>query len=353
MGARLALSLVSLGIAVALDAVGIGYRFAQPRGLWGTVGFAFLATAVYGLVLPRVRNGGRFAAVNIATDVAIVSGLVGFSGGVDSVFAFLFVLVAVYGALLFERRGALATAALAVFAHGLVLFAVGHRLAAGGPPRHARAAPAGARGVGRERRGGAAGGGAREPAGNRAEAHRRSPAGAHPGSVPPLAAPPAYGREPDERPAHHRPRGLHHLVQSGGRAHHRPARAAALGRDVEAVLPGIRQLALAVDAGPGALARSHALHQRARRAPAPGTRRLRAEGRRRGPLRARGDLPGRDAGGRDGARAAPLGAAGGGRPALGEHRARDPQSAGRDLRLDPGAGEAHARPWRTIPRQAG
>jgi two-component system sensor histidine kinase PilS (NtrC family) len=123
MGARLALALVSLGIAVALDAVGVGYRFAQPRGLWGTVGFAFLATAVYGLVLPRVRNGTRFAAVNIATDVAIVSGLVGFSGGVDSVFAFLFVLVAVYGALLFERRGALATAALAVSAHGLVLFA--------------------------------------------------------------------------------------------------------------------------------------------------------------------------------------------------------------------------------------
>ncbi len=123
MGARLALALVSLGIAVTLDAVGVGYRFSQPRGLWGTVGFAFLATAVYGLVLPRVRNGGRFAAINIATDIAIVSGLVGFSGGVDSVFAFLFVLVAVYGALLFERRGALATAALAVFAHGMVLLA--------------------------------------------------------------------------------------------------------------------------------------------------------------------------------------------------------------------------------------
>jgi len=123
MGARLALALVSLGIAVTLDAVGIGYRFAQPRGLWGTVGFAFLATAVYGLVLPHVRNQTRFAAINVATDIAIVSGLVGFSGGVDSVFAFLFVLVAVYGALLFERRGALATAALAVTAHGLVLLA--------------------------------------------------------------------------------------------------------------------------------------------------------------------------------------------------------------------------------------
>ena len=123
MGARLALSLVSLGIAFALDAVGVGYRFAQPRGLWGTVGFAFLATAAYGLLLPRVRNQARFAAINVATDIAIVSGLVGFSGGVDSVFAFLFVLVAVYGALLFERRGALVTAALAVFAHGMVLLA--------------------------------------------------------------------------------------------------------------------------------------------------------------------------------------------------------------------------------------
>jgi two-component system sensor histidine kinase PilS (NtrC family) len=125
MGARLALSLVSLGIAVALDTVGVGYRFAQPRGLWGTVGFAFLATAVYGLVLPRVRGGARFAAINVATDIAIVSGLVGFSGGADSVFAFLYVLVAVYAALLFEPRGALATAGLAVLAHGAVLLAAG------------------------------------------------------------------------------------------------------------------------------------------------------------------------------------------------------------------------------------
>ena len=43
MGARLALSLVSLGIAIALDAVGVGYRFAQPRGLWGTVGGMLIA----------------------------------------------------------------------------------------------------------------------------------------------------------------------------------------------------------------------------------------------------------------------------------------------------------------------
>ena len=64
-------------------------------GLYGTVALAFLATAVYGLLLPRVRRQRGFAAINIATDIALVSALVHFSGGPDSVFAFLYLLVAV------------------------------------------------------------------------------------------------------------------------------------------------------------------------------------------------------------------------------------------------------------------
>jgi len=251
MGARLALSLVSLGIAIALDAVGVGYRFAQPRGLWGTVGFAFLATAVYGLVLPRVRNAGRFAAVNIATDVAIVSGLVGFSGGVDSVFAFLFVLIAVYGAMLFERRGALATAALAVFAHGLVLFASD----TGWLP----AAPLGAPGprpvvlavwsvnagavllvaalaslLGTElRRTGEA---LRERTRDLSRLSRL-----HQHTVESLMS----GLLTTDRAGC-----ITSFNPEAERITGRPA-ALALGRDVEAVLPGIRQLALEVDRGPG------------------------------------------------------------------------------------------------------
>ena len=121
MASRLVLSLVSLGIALALDTSVGDLSAVSRRGLYGTVAFAFLATALYGIVLPRIRRAGRFAAINIAADIAIVTSLVHFSGGADSVLAFLYVVVAVYAALLFERRGALATAAMGIFAYGALL----------------------------------------------------------------------------------------------------------------------------------------------------------------------------------------------------------------------------------------
>jgi len=123
MASRLVLSLVSLGIALGLDTA-VGELLEQQRwGLYGTVSFAFLATALYGLILPRIQRPARFAGINIAADISIVSALVYFSGGADSVFAFLYVMVAVYGALLFERRGALISAGFGALAYGVVLLA--------------------------------------------------------------------------------------------------------------------------------------------------------------------------------------------------------------------------------------
>ncbi len=123
MASRLVLSLVSLAIALGLDTA-VGELLERQRwGLYGTVSFAFLATALYGVVLPRIQRPARFAAFNIAADISIVSALVYFSGGADSVFAFLYVMVAVYGALLFERRGALVSAGFGALAYGSVLVA--------------------------------------------------------------------------------------------------------------------------------------------------------------------------------------------------------------------------------------
>ena len=121
MGARLALSLVSLGVAVALEAAGWSYSPAEWRGFYGTVIFAFVATIAYGLILPRVRDVKRFAILNIATDIAIVSALVHLSGGPDSPFAFLYVLIGVYGAILLERKGALICAAAGALVYGGVI----------------------------------------------------------------------------------------------------------------------------------------------------------------------------------------------------------------------------------------
>ncbi|MBW2362802.1 MAG: hypothetical protein JRG84_18040 [Deltaproteobacteria bacterium] len=121
MAARLALSAVSLGIALAVDATVGGVEDPARRGLYGTVALAFLATALTGVALPRLRRPGGFAALNITADIGIVSSLVHFSGGPDSLFAFLYVVVALYGTLLFERRGALIAAGLGIAAYGAVL----------------------------------------------------------------------------------------------------------------------------------------------------------------------------------------------------------------------------------------
>jgi two-component system sensor histidine kinase PilS (NtrC family) len=125
MAARLALSLLSLGIALMLDAYGDFIAVAQWGGVYVTVAVAFFLTVGYGLILPHVRRQRRFAALNLATDIAIVTALVYFSGGSESVFAFLYVLVAFYGAVLFDRAGALIAAGLAAGAYGVVLMA-GH-----------------------------------------------------------------------------------------------------------------------------------------------------------------------------------------------------------------------------------
>ena len=59
MAARLALALVSLGITLALDTTVGDVDAPGRRGLYGTVAFAFLATAFYGMVLPRIRRPRR------------------------------------------------------------------------------------------------------------------------------------------------------------------------------------------------------------------------------------------------------------------------------------------------------
>jgi two-component system sensor histidine kinase PilS (NtrC family) len=119
--ARLVLSAVSLVIAIGLDALGRELSDEARLGLYWTVACAFLATALSAAAFKRIRRPQLFAAVQISLDVAIVSSLVHFSAGRQSVFIFLYVLVAVYGALLFGRRGAVVAAGVSAIGYGVAL----------------------------------------------------------------------------------------------------------------------------------------------------------------------------------------------------------------------------------------
>ena len=123
MGARLALASASFVIALALDAIGGNLTIQEWDGFYATVALAFVATLIYWPFVGRIQRPGLFAAVNIATDIGLVSALVLFSGARESVFTFLYMVVAIYAATLFRRYGAIAAAALAGGAYGVVLLA--------------------------------------------------------------------------------------------------------------------------------------------------------------------------------------------------------------------------------------
>ncbi len=125
MGARLALSLLCFGLSLALDGVEREFSAAEKRGFYATVAFAFLSTAIYGAFIRRIRRPDRFAALQVATDLLIVTALVYFSGGAHSIFIFLYALVTVYGAVFLGQRGALATALACAGLYGSVIAAEG------------------------------------------------------------------------------------------------------------------------------------------------------------------------------------------------------------------------------------
>ena len=122
MGARLGLALLSFGLVLAFDATAGSDSVPGRSALYGTIAFAFFATVTYGLIIKRFRRRVPFAAVNIAVDFAVVTALVQFSGGTDSALTFLYILVAVYGAVLFSFRGAALATGIGALAYGALLF---------------------------------------------------------------------------------------------------------------------------------------------------------------------------------------------------------------------------------------
>jgi two-component system, NtrC family, sensor histidine kinase PilS len=126
MAARLALAIGGLAIGITLDAIGRETPATRWPGFYIAVALCFVATLVYRPFVGRIQRPRLFAAINVATDLGLVSALVLFSGGKDSVFTFLYVAVGLYAGVLFPGLGALACAASGTLAYALVLV-LGHR----------------------------------------------------------------------------------------------------------------------------------------------------------------------------------------------------------------------------------
>ncbi|HSB77894.1 MAG TPA: hypothetical protein VLM91_03845, partial [Candidatus Methylomirabilis sp.] len=109
-GLRLLLASTILGSAFVLD---LHERLPFPTGpLYGLLGLTFGLSLLYALALRSQRLLLPQGLTQLALDLLLVSLLVHFTGGLDSVFPFLYIFVIFAAANLLEGRGSLVVALL-------------------------------------------------------------------------------------------------------------------------------------------------------------------------------------------------------------------------------------------------
>ncbi len=91
----------------------------RPLYIFSVILFAF--TIVAALSLKRVRRLRQFAYLQALFDVGAVTFLIYLSGGVESIFSFLYMPAIVSGALLLYRRGSVVVASACALSYGLLL----------------------------------------------------------------------------------------------------------------------------------------------------------------------------------------------------------------------------------------
>ena len=107
MGGRLIVATLLFGgtLLVALDEERGAASF-TPRFLLLLIIGTYAASLVFALTLPRVRNLGRFAIVQLGWDLGLTTGLVYVAGGAGSGFTFLYGVTVLMGALVIGPRAA-------------------------------------------------------------------------------------------------------------------------------------------------------------------------------------------------------------------------------------------------------
>ncbi len=89
--------------------------------LLGLIVATYGLTIAYALVLKRTREPLRIAGFQVGTDLILTSVLIYLTGGVESSFVFVYLLIIVAASLLFGR-GALLTAGVSIFGYVLIAF---------------------------------------------------------------------------------------------------------------------------------------------------------------------------------------------------------------------------------------
>ncbi|MFW6284701.1 MAG: two-component system sensor histidine kinase NtrB [Desulfosalsimonas sp.] len=121
---RALFALVMLGsafAAAARPAMNLGLTAGSLDWLILLAAGLLVLSAGYRLVLPRIHSLGLFAYLQIAADTVAVSVIIWMTGGFSSIFAFMYLVVIVYAAMVIYRRGGMVTATLCAIQYGILV----------------------------------------------------------------------------------------------------------------------------------------------------------------------------------------------------------------------------------------
>jgi two-component system sensor histidine kinase PilS (NtrC family) len=121
---RVVVATVMLGVTVLIQLrEGVEFFSTPMRGLYLFIGLFYLLTIAYGLLLPQVRDPGRFVGIQLNVDLVLLSGIVLITGGVASPFLIVYFLVIIGSGILLYRRGSFAAAGASAVLYGAAVWA--------------------------------------------------------------------------------------------------------------------------------------------------------------------------------------------------------------------------------------
>jgi len=81
----------------------------------------YFLTFVYALILKRLKNLTAFAYAQLVMDTVVVTAIVYTTGGIESIFSFLYILAIINGSIILYRRGGMITASCCSILYGLIV----------------------------------------------------------------------------------------------------------------------------------------------------------------------------------------------------------------------------------------
>jgi two-component system sensor histidine kinase PilS (NtrC family) len=97
------------------------FPYSSSTYLYGLIAFTYFLTLIYALLLPRIRNLQPFAYVQISIDILFVTFFIYLTGGIESIFSWVYIPVIIGASIILYRRGGLYAASASSILYGTLL----------------------------------------------------------------------------------------------------------------------------------------------------------------------------------------------------------------------------------------